>query len=478
MLLNSNSSLCKPAAVTDSVIYLTVVSDLSHNEAVEGHLIDVTVDSGFVTLTGKVDNLLGKDRAERLCYTIRGVRGIINRIEVIPVKRSVSELRGDISRALILDPVTESLDLTCNISHDTVFLGGTVQSIVQKQLADETVKGIKGVSHIENNITVVPVSIRSEREIKKEIKGLLKSDPFIYDKMIKVAVHKGVVRLSGTVGSIAEKLYARINAYVPGAVAVIDSGITVKLWAKDPLRRKGKLVIKPDEAIVEEMGALFKRDPRISPSDIRIAMKKGNVMLKGTVENLNTKRQAEETALNLIGVYHVENNIKVRPEEYLGDGEMEKRIAEKVRLDPIVDRHELKIIVRNGKAHVYGAVDSRYEKNHVTEIIAKIPGVITVANYASVRNDDLPWTPENDSIIRANITDEYLSQFIVDLSDLSISVKDGIATVTGDIESMKELRAIVENAFDGGAKMVVTRLMFNGMKKYGVYDYRGNYTFN
>lgn len=480
LLIFANDSLLSSptAAISDLEISRAIRSDLSNEDAVAEHLIDVKVDDGFVTLSGRVDNLLSKDRAENLCYTVRGVRGIVNRIEVVPVKRSRMDIRNDVNSALIQDPVTEFLELRTEVSGDTVTLNGTVESIAEKQLADGVVKGVKGVGYIENKITVIPEQKRSDREIREEVRGVLETDLFVYNKMVKVKVKKGVVMLSGTVGSYAEKIFARLDAYVPGAVAVIDEDLKVELWAKDPLRREAKLVIQPDNKIVGDLNRLFARDPRTAPFDIRPTMDSGVVMLEGTVRTLQAKHQAEETALNLVGVYRVDNRIKVRPSSYPGDRELERYIRENLQRDPIVERHTFKINVRNGKAYIYGSVDNGFEKRHISSIIEKIPGIITVANYAAVRDSDKPWLPVNDAVIRARILEEYQYHWMIDPGDLTVKVKDGVATISGGIESNMELRAIVENAFDAGAKMVVTRLLFRGMKKYGAYDYRGRYQFD
>jgi osmotically-inducible protein OsmY len=42
----------------------------------------------------------------------------------------------------------------------------------------------------------------------------------------------------------------------------------------------------------------------------------------------------------------------------------------------------------------------------------------------------------------------------VDADDVTIRVSDGVATLTGEVDSWSELRAATENAFEGGARWV------------------------
>ena len=129
-------------------------------------------------------------------------------------------------------------------------------------------------------------------------------------------------------------------------------------------------------------------------------------------------------------------------------------------------------------AYVYGTVDGRYERNHVEAIIERIPGIVAIGDYLYVRTDNRDRVHKTDSMILDRILDRYRYQYLIDPSDLKVTVKDGIATVTGKIESTAEWRAIVKNAFDAGADVVVTRLLFNGIRLNEEYDHENAYLLN
>jgi len=68
--------------IKDRDISLAVDKALIDDPCVSSHLIDIWVDSGVVSLTGSVDNLLARDRATKVAQRIKGVRAAVNRIKV------------------------------------------------------------------------------------------------------------------------------------------------------------------------------------------------------------------------------------------------------------------------------------------------------------------------------------------------------------------------------------------------------------
>jgi hypothetical protein len=55
----------------------------------------VSVKNGVIELTGRVDNLLSRDRATRVAEVVRGVRAVDNRMEIVPEKRNDADVESD-----------------------------------------------------------------------------------------------------------------------------------------------------------------------------------------------------------------------------------------------------------------------------------------------------------------------------------------------------------------------------------------------
>lgn len=56
--------------------------------------------------------------------------------------------------------------------------------------------------------------------------------------------------------------------------------------------------------------------------------------------------------------------------------------------------------------------------------------------------------------------------------DISLHVEDGVATLTSTMSSWRELKAAVENAFEGGAHAVINHLK---VKETPTYKYPEHY---
>ena len=68
--------------ITDEHITDVVEHQLILSDAVAGHKVDVASKDGIVTLTGSVDNLLARYQALQIAGRTKGVRSVVNRIEV------------------------------------------------------------------------------------------------------------------------------------------------------------------------------------------------------------------------------------------------------------------------------------------------------------------------------------------------------------------------------------------------------------
>jgi osmotically-inducible protein OsmY len=116
--------------------------------------IKVTVDQGWVTLTGEVDWHYQKDAASMDVRALFGVTGVSNQITIKPTVNT-SNISDDIMHALhrswFFDPKT------INVSADEgeVRLSGTVRSWHERQVAAATAWAAPGVTDVVNDIVII-----------------------------------------------------------------------------------------------------------------------------------------------------------------------------------------------------------------------------------------------------------------------------------------------------------------------------------
>ncbi len=443
--------------IADSDITNAVETNLLFEEGVSSHLIDVSTNNGVVTLSGTVSNILEKDRAVDVTEHVKGVRSIVDKVEVRPVVRPDYEIEQDILSSLAMDPATEVFEVSVKVDEAVVRLTGEVDSYAEKILAEKVAKRVRGVQQVINEIDYVYTGSRSDADIKADVRMRLKWDPRIDDELIDIKVDKGVVKLSGTIGSMAEQRAAENKAQVVGAVRVDTRGLKVRPWAEDKMIRKKAAIIKRDSEIKQAALDAMIADPRVASFKIQVSVEDAEVILTGTVDNLKAKRAAANAACNTAGVWNVNNKIKVRPakDEDSSDAELAAKVAKALSWDPVVERHEVGVTVRNRKAYLRGNVDNIFEKRQAEDVASRVNGIVSVLNSIVINRE---WPYKSDEEIEAGINDEWFWSPFVDGGDLSVGVEEGEATIVGTVDDYAELVDSVENAFEGGAHTVYTHV--------------------
>ena len=436
--------------VTDMGISNHIDTEMIASDAVDSYKIDLTADKGIVTLTGKVSNLQEKRRAVDIARATVGVRGVIDRITVQEMERSDAEVRKDVQDALLADPATESYQIDTAIRNGQVTLTGTVDSYAERMLADDVVASVRGVMGINNDLIVEYDADRTDAEIRGDVKGRLANTVHVDDGLIDISVKDGKVKLTGTVGSAAEKWKARSLAWVAGVTDVKHEDLEVKWWARDDMLRKDQYVSKSDSEIRNAVQDAFLYDPRVNSFNPDVTVSGNVVTLTGTVDNAAARTAADQIARNIIGVYDVENHLRVKGDE-IADERLEVDIRQALLRDSYTDRFDFNVEVINGHAHLYGDVDTRFEKVRATHLAERVPGIVNVSNSAAVLTE---WTPTEDWELKEDIESEYFWSPFVDGTDVFVTVDDGKAVLSGTVDTMSERRSAAQNAYEAGARYV------------------------
>lgn len=444
-----------PRDVADGDIEVAVQRELSLDPRVPAHHIDVTVQDGIVTLTGTVDNLLAKDRAVPVAEAIRGVRGVIDRIQVRPSGKSDAEIASTVREALLLDPVTDAYELGVTVKDGTVTLTGDVESWQEKKLAATVASGVAGVRAVENDVTVDYGELRADADIKAEIERRLSRDARIDSGLIDVRVEDGKVVLSGAVGSARQRTLARYDAWVNGVRSVDESDLDIRWWARDKMRRQ-EPVNKTDAEIEQAVRDAFVYDPRVFSFNPKVDSDNGVVTLTGTVGNLAAKRAASQDASNIVGVWRVHNYLRVRPKTQISDDQIAANIRKALSWNPYIWHSDINLSVVDGRAILTGFVDSDAKRDEATRIVADVPGVLDVDNALQV--GDREAVTLDDWAIEDDIENQLSWDPLVNPAKIDVHVEGGVATLKGKVDDFSAYKAAAEDAYEGGARRVVNLL--------------------
>jgi len=477
LLIGCSGQQQESAQPTDSEVRNAVLSKIQQAQGLPlAKTVKVQVDSGVVVLEGQSDNLLAKDRATRVAQSVSGVLSVVNNLTV-QSSRSDVDILADVRKALTSDPATDDWDIQPKVTNHHVTLTGTVESWQEKELADVVVKRVDGVTGITNNITVHSRLNRPDSLVAQDVRASLKWDSRIDAKQIHVNVKEHEVTLSGKVGSALEKSIALKDAYVAGASYVDTDQLTVAPQERSQMEVELTTPV-PDDQVERAIREAMKMDPRLSAAQVNVSVVEGHVTLTGMVDNLKAKRSAASDAKNTLGVWSVENAIRIEPVQPVPDSQLQQRIEAALQRDTYVNPDQIRVQVNNGTVTLSGEADTYFMKWQVGDAVASLNNVLAIKNNITVPYEqpayDMPfynWNPvtndydvlpveKTDAQIANDIRNELSWSPFVNERDIHVTVEDGVATLTGTIHTWYQKQKATNLAYQGGAREVKNNLKY------------------
>jgi len=471
--LLKSDDLSDESKPNDQSISKFIQTELIVQDGVNWNDVDVETKEGIVTLNGEVDNILEKDRSINIAKSIKGVRAVVDELKIRKVDISDQQLKQDVQSALLIDPATDSYELQIEVQDGIVTLSGKVDSWQEKQLAAKVAKGVKGVQALQNDIYFALDKTRKDIEIKNDIIQTLHWDIRVDDAFVDVNVDNGIVSISGNVGSASEHSQVIVDSWVAGVRDVNATNLKITEWSEDQHLRDDKFTQKSDEAIRDAVKDAFLYDPRVISFNPDVSVSNGKVTLTGVVSNLKARKAAEIDARNVVGVWNVENLLKVRGKsDLMTDLAILKKVDQAIALNPYLDTYDVEVVVNNGTVTLDGNVENFYEKYKAEDLASTIYGVKEIKNKINVEFDALPYAYDyndwfyqpygrdfinsyspvkSDWEIKNNIESQLWWSPFVNMSDVSIEVDNGIAVLEGEVDNWNEYYLAEKNAFEGGA---------------------------
>jgi osmotically-inducible protein OsmY len=138
-----------PEIARDAVNALKVHLPLSSQN------IKVTVSDGWITLEGETEWNYQRERAEEAVRYVKGVKGVINTIEVKP-KATPSEIKRKIEEAFKRNAELDANNIQVDSVDGEIILKGTVHSWFEREEAERAAWAAPGVKKVEDRITIRP----------------------------------------------------------------------------------------------------------------------------------------------------------------------------------------------------------------------------------------------------------------------------------------------------------------------------------
>ena len=275
--------------------------------------VAISVEAGVVTIGGRVPSAWQKRRAETLAASLRRVARVENQLIVdsdagrdsivLPDDDELTEL---VEQRLRIDTRIRAADLHVSSVDGVITLRGSVPTQHERNLAEQTVRDVRGVISLSNLMTVRP-GTRLDSDILSDIKLAFRTDSALRGRAITAMCSAGSVRLSGEVEAFFIKARAADVAGRVRGVKDVRNEISVV-----PARLVSDLLLKQriDSRLTSHAMT------RNAAARITVAVRNGVATLTGDVSHVAARREATRTTASTAGVRQVVNRLTVNGRAY------------------------------------------------------------------------------------------------------------------------------------------------------------------
>ena len=211
--------------------------------------------------------------------------------------------------------------------------------------------------------------MRSDEDIKRDVEQELRWDPDINAIDIAVAVHGGVVTLTGFVRSYSQKYQAEVDAKRVAGVVAVANDLEVRLPTTDQ---------RPDPEIARDAVAALRNELPYSWEQIKIVVKDGWITLEGNVEWNYQRERAENAVRRVKGVKGISNLIKLKPKVEPID--VKRKIEDALKRIAELDANRIQVESNGSEVILRGTVRSWAERQEAERAAWAAPGVTKVDN--------------------------------------------------------------------------------------------------
>ncbi len=189
---------------------------------------------------------------------------------------------------------------------------------------------------------------------------------------------------------------------------------------------------RSDTAIRDDVQFELKYDPKITSSDIGVAVKDGVVTLTGYVSSYWEKDEAEKAAKRVYGVRAIANDVQIKLAYSRTDPEIARDAVHELESHIGIPSDKIKASVKNGWVTLEGSVDWQFQKTLAESAVKKLKGVVGVTNNIQVKPNVSPTE------IKSKIEEALRRSAELDARRITVEVDGSTITLRGSVRSWAE----------------------------------------
>ncbi|MGC5887494.1 BON domain-containing protein [Ralstonia pseudosolanacearum] len=211
--------------------------------------------------------------------------------------------------------------------------------------------------------------MKNDIQLKCDVEDELQWDPAVDADRFAVAAKNGVVTISGSVDTFADK-HAAEEAIrrVAGVTALV---VHVDVHVPTDMQR-------PDEEIAQAIGDALHWNTSVPADTIRVTVEDGAVTLRGEVDQDFQRRAALDTVQRVRGVTSVANALTLR--DVAGPADLAERINKALQRQAALDASRINVKVADGTVTLFGPLRTINECRAAREAAWDAPGVRAVVD--------------------------------------------------------------------------------------------------
>ncbi len=259
------------------------------------------------------------------------------------------------------------------------------------------------------------------------------NDPNLDATAIQVASADGVVTLTGTVSTLAQRnLAVREAEKIRGVVGVVN-----------------QIEVEPsglsDDVIAKDVRVRLRDDPTVVSPGIQVECTAGEVTLTGEVQSWSEKDQATFDASRVRGVRSLTDRLWVRTGAKRSDTDIQADAAAALQRDVYLADLPITVTVKDGVARLSGDVGSSYERARAERTVRWIWGVRKIDDQLAVDWRESWGTKSRlsrptDGELEAHVSDELAHDPRVDATHVVVDTEDGHVTLAGQVADLVQRR--------------------------------------